>query len=172
MGFSPDAAGTIVYAKEYGAPPDPTETYNLISFTSSQYAYGQRIGVMDPVVYAYETLGMALVSGATHFQNAFGPSNSSYTNSAAGDAQLVADAYASVFGQPGSTAQVQHFVEQLSFFEALYTGSGGFGSADNIDLLARGAVYGQMLGIQSELIQVPIIGVSAASDVTHGASLG
>ena len=79
-------------------------------------------------------------------------------------------AYTSVFGHAGSAAQVQHFVDQLNYLEAIYTASGAYGSADNVDLLARGAIYGQMLGIQAELIQVPIIGVSATADVAHGAS--
>ncbi len=73
-----------------------------------------------------------------------------YPASAAGDAQFVTDAYASVFGHAGTAAQVQHFSDQLSFFEGLYTAAGTFGSASNIDLLARGAVYGQMLGIEHE----------------------
>jgi hypothetical protein len=62
----------------------------------------------------------------------------------------VTDAYTSVFGHAGSAAQVQHFVDQLNFFETLYTAAGTFGSASNIDLLARGAIYGQMLGIDHE----------------------
>lgn len=160
LGFSADTAGPFVYAKEYGAAPSLNEQSVLVSFTTSQYAYGQQIGVMDPVVYAYQALGLGLASTATLFQNTFGPA---YPNSAAGDAQFAAAAYGNVFGHPGTSAQVQHFVDQLSFFEALFTASGGFGTPANIDLLARGAIYGQMLGVQSELIQVPIIGVSAAS---------
>ena len=73
-----------------------------------------------------------------------------YPASAAGDAQFVTDAYTSVFGHTGTAAQVQHFVDQLNFFETLYTAAGTFGSASNIDLLARGAIYGQMLGIEHE----------------------
>jgi probable HAF family extracellular repeat protein len=161
--FSADTAALLVYTKEYGALPSLNEQSVLVPFTTSQYAYGQQIGVMDPVVYAYQALGLGLASTATLFQNSFGPSNPAYPNSAAGDAQFAADAYASVFGHPGTSAQVQHFVDQLSFFETLYSASGAFGTPANIDLLARGAIYGQMLGVQSELIQVPIIGVSAAS---------
>jgi probable HAF family extracellular repeat protein len=168
LAFSADTAGEIVYGKEYGVDPNPDEHNILVAFTTSQYAYGQQIGVMDPVVYAYEALGVALASTATHFENTFGTSNPAYPNSAAGDAQFAADSYASVFGHPGTSAQVQHFVDQLNFFEALYTASGSFGSAANVDLLARGAIYGQMLGVQAELLQVPIIGVSATS-VTHDA---
>ena len=42
-------------------------------------------------------------------------------------------------------------MDQLNSFEALYTAAGASASPSNIDLLARGAVYGQMLGIEQEL---------------------
>jgi hypothetical protein len=86
---------------------------------------------------------------ATHFQNTFGPSVD-------GDVQFVVNAYASVFGHPGSGSQIQQFADQLNYFEALYTAAGTFWSPSNIDLLARGAVYGQMLGIEHESAPVGI----------------
>jgi hypothetical protein len=131
-----------VYTAEYGSAPSATELNVLTLFTQAQYTYGQQIGVQDAVLYAYQSLGAAL-AGATQFQNTFGPT-------VGGDVQFVVDAYASVFGQPGSGAQIQQFVDQLNYLEALYTAAGTFGSASNIDLLARGAVYGQMLGIEQE----------------------
>jgi hypothetical protein len=106
---------------------------------------------LDPAVYAYQSLGVALASTATNFQNTFGPSSPTYPASAAGDLHFATDAYASVFGHAGTSAQVQHFVDQLTFFENLYAAAGGFGSPSNIDVLARGAVYGQMLGMQYEI---------------------
>jgi autotransporter passenger strand-loop-strand repeat protein len=141
--FSPETAGTIVYTAEFGTAPSASELTILNQFTQAQFAYGQQIGVTDPTVYAYEALGMALASTATHFQNTFGPTVD-------GDVQFLVDAYASVFGQPGSGAQIQQFSDQLNFLEGLYTAAGVFGSASNIDLLARGAVYGQMLGVEHE----------------------
>ena len=153
--YTPDTASTIVYAAEYGSPPDPTETFKLIGFTTPQYAYGQQIGVIDPVIYAYEALGATLASGASHFQNTYGP------NAIPTDNVFVTNAYTDVFGHPGTPAQLQHFVDQLSFLETIYTASGSFGSATNVDLIARGAVYGQMLGAEAEMTQVPIIGTSA-----------
>jgi autotransporter passenger strand-loop-strand repeat protein len=144
--FDAQSAGTNVYTAEFGSAPDATELNVLSQFAQAQFDYGQQIGVQDPGVYAFEALGVALASGQ-HFQNEFGPSNSMYPASAAGDAQFVTDAYTSVFGHAGTTAQIQHFSDQLSFVEGLYTAAGMFGSPSNIDLLARGAVYGQMLGI-------------------------
>jgi parallel beta-helix repeat protein len=149
--FSPEAAGTIVYTAEYGSAPSASEVSVLVQFTNPQYAYGQQIGVMDPAVYAYQSLGVALASTATQFQNTFGPSNPTYPATPAGDTQFATDAYASVFGHPAGPAQIQQFVAQLNFFETLYTSAGGFGGPTNIDLLARGAVYGQMLGIEHEI---------------------
>lgn len=171
--FSPETAGTIVHIAEYGSPPSATELNALVQFTTPQYAYGQQIGVTDPAVYAFQSLGIALASTATHFQNTFGPSNPMYPGSPAGDAQFVTDAYASVFGHPGSSAQIQHFVDQLTSFEALYTAAGVFGVASNIDLLARGAIYGQMLGTEHEIdptafngaVGVSIVGIT--STMTH-----
>jgi hypothetical protein len=101
-----------------------------------------------------------------------------YPNSAAGDAQFAADTYSAVFGRPVTPEVQQHFIAQLNFFENLYTASGAFGSAENIDLLARGAIYGQMLGMQAELnpfgpggaagtAEVSIVGVSAAAGMGH-----
>jgi hypothetical protein len=104
---------------------------------------------MDPSIYAFQALGVALAS-APHFQDTFGPTNVLYPVSTVGDVHFVDDSYASVFGHAGTAAQIQQFVDQLDSFEALYTAAGTFGSASNIDLLARGAVYGQMLGIEHE----------------------
>jgi len=162
LGFSPADAGTIVYTAEYGAVPSATEVNVLVQFTTMQYAYGQQIGVLDPALYAYQSLGVALASTAPQFQNIFGPLNPTYPASPVGDAQFATDAYASVFGHPGTSAQIQVFVSQLSFFENLYTAAGVFGNANNIDPLARGAIYGQMLGVEAELNQVPIVGSALA----------
>ena len=141
--FSPETAGTIVYTAEFGSAPSASELTILNQFTQAQFDFGQKIGVMDPSIYAFQALGVALASTATNFQNTFGPAVD-------GDVQFVVDAYASVFGHPGSGAQIQQFADQLDSFETLYTAAGTFGSASNIDLLARGAIYGQMLAIEHE----------------------
>ena len=89
-------------------------------------------------------------------------------------------AYNLVFGHPGTTAQIQHFVDQLNFYESIYTASGAFGTdANRIDLLARGAIFGQMLGVNAELpaagaiaatavTDTTLVGVSAQHDMAHG----
>src|ERR1044071_2978569 len=151
LAFYPETIGTVVYTAEYGTAPSTTELNVLVQFSRAQYAFGQQIGVMDAGVYAFESLGVALASTGTQFQTAFGPSNPAYPVSPVGDAQFATDAYASVFGHAGSQAQVQHFIDQLNHFEGLYSTAGVFGNANNVDLLARGAVYGQMLGIEQEI---------------------
>lgn len=181
LAFFPEIASKVVYTKVYGFHPDDAQLNILIEFTTPQYAYGQQIGVMSPSVYAFEALGLALASTANLFQNTYGPSNSIYPNTTIGDAQFVTDAYNDVFGHPGNSAQVQHFVTQLNFFEDIYTASGSFGSAANVNLSARSAIYGQMLGVRAEVdpfgpggaagtAEVAIVGVSAASDAVWSIS--
>src|SRR5262249_2650881 len=75
-----------------------------------------------------------------------------FPNTVAGDASFITSAYVDVFGHQGSAAQIQVFENQLKFLEGIYAASGAFGIIDNIALLARGAVYGQMLGVQRENI--------------------
>jgi hypothetical protein len=64
------------------------------------------------------------------------------------------------FSHAANQAQTQVFVAQLHFFENLYTSAGVYGDASNVDLLARGAVYGQMLGVEHEINPAVVIGVS------------
>jgi V8-like Glu-specific endopeptidase len=166
----------ITYQKMYGTAPSVAETSNLTHFDNIQYAYAKSIGVQDPLVYVYQALGQALAessdTGSTKFKDTWGPLAIS------SDARFAAQAYANVFDAPGTQVQVQHFVDQVNFFDFIYTVSGAFGTnANEIDLLARGAVFGQMLGIKAEntvamasvtsaLTDTPLIGVSG-HDITH-----
>ena len=166
--FSAATASITVYTAEYGVAPGATELDNLIQFTMMQYAYAKQVGYIDPSAYAYEALGVALAPTATLFQNTYGLTNPTYPNTAAGDAQYVMDAYTSVFGHSPTSAQAQVFINELNLLENLYTASGAFGTPANINLLARGATYGNMLGIQAEHNDVPIIGISASPHDTLG----
>jgi hypothetical protein len=167
-------ASNTVYTAEFGVAPDATELNVLIAFTTPQYAFGQQIGVLDPAAYAHESLGVALASTATLFQNTYGPTNPTYPNTAAGNAQFVSDAYTSVFGHSPTAAAAQVFINELNLLEGLYTASGAYGSPANVDLLARGGIYGLMWGMHAELDPfgpggasglVPLVG--AATDTTH-----
>jgi hypothetical protein len=156
-------AGTLVFEAFYGGtPPDP-ELSVLAQFAQNQYAYGQQIGVADPLIYAYQALGVTLASTGPQFLNTFAPSSPGHPASPAGDTQFVVDAYASVFSHAASQAQTQVFVAQLHFFENLYTSAGVYGDASNVDLLARGAVYGQMLGVEHEINPAVVIGLNIST---------
>jgi hypothetical protein len=94
----------------------------------------------------WQALGLALCEGAGSFANTYGPL--ALTN----DAAFVAQAYQSAFGFAPGQAQIDHFVQQVNFFETLYATSQAYGTDPvRIDLLARGAVYGQILGSAAEL---------------------
>jgi parallel beta-helix repeat protein len=154
------------YLQMYGAPPSSTELWILTEFVAAQSSYGQLIGVLDPTVYVYEALGAALASGSdtgsTAFADTWGPL------AIASDTTFTIQAYANVFATPGTSAQIQHFMDQINFFKSLYTASGAYGTdANQIDLLARGAIYGQMLGVKAELTDVALVGVSGQPDITH-----
>jgi hypothetical protein len=164
------------YQKMYGVSPSSGELWVLKNFDAAQSLYGQSIG-LDATVYMYSALGQALAdgsdTGSTAFKSTWGPLTIS------SDGTFVTQAYTNVFGAPGTAAQNQHFVDQLSFYKSIYTASGAFGTnANEIDLLARGAIYGQMIGIKAENptalasaasapADTSLVGVSAQHDITH-----
>jgi hypothetical protein len=166
------------YQSMYAVQPSSTELWNLKVFDANQSIYAQSIKVQDATVYMYAALGQALAdrsdTGSTAFKSTWGP------QAISSDVTFVAQAYAHVFGVQGTQAQIQGFVDQVNFFDKIYTASGAFGTdANEIDLLARGAIYGQMLGVKAEipsavasaasaLTDTPLIGVSAQHDMTHG----
>jgi hypothetical protein len=167
--------GLTTYQKMYGVSPSSTELWNLKVFDAVQSLYGQSIG-LDATVYMYSALGQALAggsdTGSTAFKSTWGPLAIS------SDATFAVQSYANVFGVPGTPAQIQHFVDQLNFYKSIYTASGAFGDANQIDLLARGAIYGQMIGVKAESptaalaaasapADTSLVGVSAQHDITH-----
>lgn len=163
-----DAANTVyshmneIVVGRVGVPvlPDAQELQVLVNFVLPQYAYGQQIGVMDPTLYAYEALGAALAT-STFFEGNWGNSGRFgpvIPNTPAGDTVFIQGGYQSVFGHQPTLAQIEHFQAQLQFLQGIYTASGAYGSADNVDLIARGAIYGQMIGIHNEM--VPFVGVT------------
>ncbi len=147
--FLPESAGTIVYTAEFGSAPSATELTILNQFTQAQFDFGQKIGVMDPSIYAFQALGVALASGP-HFQDTFGPTNVLYPVSTLATYNLWMTLTPASLAMPAVQRKFSILSDQLNSFETLYTAAGTFGSASNIDLLARGAIYGQMLGIEHE----------------------
>ena len=160
----------------YGVSPSSSELWVLKNFEATQWLYGHSIGVQDGLVYMYSALGQALAdgsdTGSTAFKSTWGPLT------IASDTTFVTQAYTNVFGTAGTAAQNQHFVDQLHFYESIYTASHAFGDANHIDLLARGAIYGQMLGVKAEIstaalaaasapADTSLVGVSAQHETTH-----
>jgi len=171
-----------VYEKMYQVVPSAAELAKLTIFDANQYAYALQVHFQDPLVYVYSALGQALAeasdTGSTLFKDTAGPLH------IPSDATFVTEGYNIVFGHPGTQAQIQHFVDQLNFYEKIYTASGAFGTdANRIDLLARGAIFGQMLGVNAEnppvvpavavaaataATDTPLVGVSGQHDLAHG----
>jgi hypothetical protein len=140
------ANGQAVYQAMNSALPSDAIAANLVNFAKLQYAYGVSIGVSDAILYVWEALGQALCEGAAFFASTLGPlalqSNTTFAT----------EAYEEAFGFLPGQSQIMHFVEQVQYFESIYTASGQYGAdATRVELLARGAVYGQMLGISADL---------------------
>jgi hypothetical protein len=150
-------AAAAVYAAMYGAVPSSAELNILAAyFTPAQFAYAQQIGVADPALYCYQALGLGLAlmsdTGSTSFAAEWGPANPSCPNTPDGNAAFVAQAYAAVFGHAGTQGSIDEFIAQVNFFVSLYTASPPVAGADadTICLLARGAVFGLMVGVAVE----------------------
>ncbi|HEY5503769.1 MAG TPA: Ig-like domain-containing protein, partial [Sedimentisphaerales bacterium] len=162
--FNPDTSNIVQtaavtsYHSMYNTIPSPAEIDVLTQFSQNQFSYGSRIGVIDPSIYMHQALGLALASqsdtGSKYWSNLNSPiglHSDLIPNTVAGDTYWAASAYKTVFGSTPGALQTQHFEDQVVFFKNLYQTSGAFGSDGNvIDLLARGAVYGQMIGIAVE----------------------
>lgn len=141
-----EGAALTVYSAMNSVLPTDATIANLINFEKLQYEYGTSIGVSDPLIFMYQALGQALAEGAASFPSTYGPL------AVPSDATFAAEAYEAAFGFAPGQGQIDHFVQQVDYFESIYTVSGAYGTdAARIDLLARGAVYGQMLGISAEL---------------------
>jgi hypothetical protein len=140
----------------------------LSQFAQGQFTFGQQIGVFSPTVYMYEALGLALAQAPQ-----FSPALHGFLSPAdAADELFVSFVYQFVFGVRPKAEIVQLFVSQLDFFESIYVASGAFGpDITQIQILSRGAVFGQMLGVYANDAAnaafdsgVSIVGVSTTMD--------
>jgi hypothetical protein len=122
--------------------PDPHPAGNIGQLIFDQETYAKTIGSADPLIYAAAAAGLAL-AGDGYFVSTLGPT------AIPNDADFILAAY-QVFGQPPTPAQAAVFQGELTYLEHLYTAA-GLGDAAHVDLLARGAVYGEMIGIASAI---------------------
>jgi hypothetical protein len=144
-----------VEASMYGVTGTSAEITNLATnFLPAQVANAVNHG-LNPQVYACEALGLAFAfgneTGSTAFANNFGPSNSMMPSTAAGDAAFAAAACNTIFGGASTANLVNVLGGFVSNWEAFYTSAGIPGNATptaaQIDLAARGAAWGDMVGV-------------------------
>jgi hypothetical protein len=151
----PIQLAVAVEATMYNATGTAAEINSLTAnFLPAQIANATQWG-LNPQVYACEALGLAFAfgneTGSTAFANNFGPSNSAMPNSTAGDAAFAAAASSTIF-DGASTANLVSVMQQfVSNWKAFYTSAGIPGNAtptaEQIDLAARGAAWGDMVGV-------------------------
>ena len=109
----------------------------------------------NPVIYASEALGLQFAfadeNGGTGFANNFGPSNAAMPATTAGDAAFAAAAASSIFGSAAAANWSGPILAFVANLEALFTANGIPGltnpTATEIDLAARGAAWGEAIGI-------------------------
>jgi hypothetical protein len=110
---------------------------------------------LNPQVYACEVLGLAFAAanenGGTAFATFFGPSNPSMPNTVAGDAAFASSASNTIFGSAATANTPGAIAGFVDVWKAFYTSSGIPGiahpTADQIDLVARGAAWGDAVGV-------------------------
>jgi hypothetical protein len=144
-----------VEATMYNATGTAAEINSLTAnFLPAQIANATQYG-LNPQVYACEALGLVFAFGnetnSTAFSNNFGPSNAAIPNTTAGDAAFAAAASNTIFSG-ASTANLVNALEGfVANWKAFYTSHGIPGNAaptaDQVDLAARGAAWGDMVGV-------------------------
>jgi hypothetical protein len=139
----------------YGAVGTSAEVTLLATqFLPAQVANATQHGY-NPVVYASEALGLVFAfgneNGGTAFATNFGPSNAAMPNTAAGDAAFAVAAASAIFGSAATASTPGAIKTFVSNWEAFYTSHGIPGianpTANQIDLAARGAAWGDAVGV-------------------------
>ena len=139
-----------VEASMFGAVGTSFEVTSLVTqFLPGQVANAMLYG-HNPQIYASEALGLALAFG-NEFASHFGPSTSTMPNTTSGDAAFASAAASAIFGMAANAntpGAIQTFVNN---WKALFTANGVVGianaTADQVDLAARGAAWGDAVGI-------------------------
>lgn len=144
-----------VEASMYGAVGTSVEVTALATqFLPAQVANATKYG-FNPLVYATEALGLVFAfnneTGSTAFATGYGPSNATMPNSTAGDSAFAAAASNSIFGAASTSTLVNAINNYVSNWKAFYSNNGIPGisnpSADQVDLAARGAAWGDAVGL-------------------------
>jgi hypothetical protein len=109
----------------------------------------------NPQIYASEALGLVLAftneNGSSAFANNFGPFHLGTPNTVAGDAAFAAAASATIFGASSTSTLVNAIQGYVANWKTFYASNGLPGnahpSADVVDLAARGAAWGDAVGL-------------------------
>jgi hypothetical protein len=170
-----------VEASMYGVTGTSAEITSLVvNFLPAQVANATANG-LNPQVYACEAIGLVFAfadeNGGHGFANNFGPSNSAMPDTVAGDAAFAAAACNTIFGAASTTNLVSVEVTFVSNWEAFYTAHGLPGVANastaQIDLAARGAAWGDMVGVALVTNLGPLTGqvINFLEDAAQGTAI-
>ena len=144
-----------VEASMYGLTGTSAEITKLVTqFLPAQVSNATANGY-NAQVYACEALGLVFAfgdeNGGTGFAANFGPSKSTMPNTAAGDAAFAAAAANAIFGTDATVNTPGAITTFVANWKAFFTANGVVGilnaTADQIDLAARGAAWGDAVGI-------------------------
>jgi hypothetical protein len=179
--ISTTVPAVAVEATMYDATGTAAEITSLTTnFLPAQVANATHNG-LNPLVYACEALGLVFAfgneTGSMAFSNNFGPSNSAMPNTAAGDAAFATAASNSIFGSASTANLVSVLQGFVSNWEAFFTANGVPGisnpTAAQIDLAARGAAWGDMVGVALANNLGPLSGevTNFLDDVAQGTAI-
>jgi V8-like Glu-specific endopeptidase len=156
----------IVYDQMYGYRPTGAQLDGLHTFQQGQHDYAVSIGVPNPTLYVYEAFGQALSHGPAFV--------SQYSPGALSDVTFATTAWLDIFDHGPTPELIKFVTDHVDFYEAEYLASGAFGSdPNNIELLARGATYGLIMGsaeqagIAVNSTDDPGISLIGVSEVPH-----
>ena len=144
-----------VEATMYGAVGTAAEVDLLVNqFLPSQEANAIKLG-LNALVYDSEALGLTFAfgneTGSTAFIAKFGPTNAILPNTAAGDAAFTSAAVNAIFGPAATSNLVTAMNGWVANWKAFYTTNGipsiTTPNADQVDLAARAAAWGDAVGV-------------------------
>ena len=147
-----------VEASMYGVTGTSAEITSLVTNYLPAQVQNAIVSGYNPQVYACEVLGLVFAfgneTGSTAFADNYGPSNAAMPNTTAGDAAFAAAAASLIFGSAETPNTVPAIEQWVSSWKAFYTAHGiavgGVSSnpaPEQIDLAARGAAWGDAIGL-------------------------
>ncbi len=141
----------------YGVTGTSAEITSLVTNFLPAQVQNAIVNGYNPQIYACETLGLVFAfgneTGSMAFANNYGPLNAAMPNTTAGDAAFAAAAASLIFGSAETSNTVPAIEQWVANWEAFYTANGiAVGgitnpTANQIDLAARGAAWGDAIGL-------------------------